>query len=534
MKLFWDWISNIGVDDTMEFETSRRIVLLNRVSIVMFCIIFSTRIILSLLGVSDVNTHVFLPFVAIFSILTIPYFNKLGYYRFVSVFVSVATPIFALIFSVWTQSFNEMVSINHYYVPRMLLMALTVLPLVLIDPRRKLIMAVALIVNIVCVFSFDYLVRLIGVPFNPATIDFSHYSLISRMMLLPFGLIVAGFLFMVNLNRKYESLINDLNKNLINKNVNFGFYTEEITAQRDIIAAKNRQLEQSNEEVTAQRDTIVRKNAELESVREEIEEINKDLTDSILYAKNIQQAVLFKQQLPPSFFRDSFVFLKAKSHVSGDFYYYKTIECNNKHSLVVAAVDCTGHGVPGGFMSMLGMTLINEILHNEPISNAADILNLLRDRIKTTLNQTGKLTEQKDGMDMSICIYYPESKILEFAGARNPLLIIGSDTRIQLIKGNRQPVGIYVNETEFTNHTIKLLGGEMLYLFSDGMQDQFGGSKGKKLKMKNLQNILSDISHMPCDIQKRTISEFLDQWVNPDPQNRYEQVDDIVLIGMRV
>lgn len=534
MRSFWNWISYIGVNDSVGFETSRRIILLNRISILLFSIVFLLRSGVILFGVQALSVQSIMPFVAIFLILTIPYCNKLGYYTHISFIVCVLAPILTLVFSTYSQGSNAVVNINHYYMPRITMMGLLVLPLVLIDSRNKLLMYSALAVNIACVLLFDTMVDFLGVPFDPASIDFSHHDIISKIMLLPIGLTIIAFLFLSNLNHKYEQLITGLNEDLTRKNVNLEQLNEEITSQRDLIAIKNEELEQFNEEITSQRDTIASKNQLLETAHATIGAIHKDLTDSIMYAKNIQRAVLYDEHLPKGFFVDSFIFLKAKSHVSGDFYFYKEVEINGEDGLAVAAVDCTGHGVPGGFLSMLGITLLTEILQNAPVMNAADVLNILRDRVKTTLNQTGKMLEQKDGMDMSLCIYYPKSRKIDFAGARNPLCMISADGQATIIKGDRQPIGVYVFETPFTNHTLQLRGGEMLYLFSDGIQDQFGGEQGKKLKLSKLSSFFTTIADKPCDEQKHAIKDFLSHWSHPAGNIRYDQVDDIVLIGMKV
>lgn len=534
MRAFWKWISYMGVNESVGFETSRRIILLNRIAILLFTIVFLLRTGVILFGVQALSVQSIMPFVAIFLILTIPYCNKLGYYTHISFFVSVIAPVMTLVFSTYSQASNPVVNINHYYMPRLTMMGLLVLPLLLIDSRNKWLMYSALAVNIICVLLFDKMVDILGVPFDPTKIDFSHHDVIAKIMLLPIGFIIMAFMFITNLNRQYEKLITGLNEDLTRKNINLEQLNEEITSQRDLIAVKNDELEQFNEEITCQRDTIAIKNQQLETAHATIGAIHKDLTDSIMYAKNIQRAVLYDEYLPKGFFEDSFIYLKAKSHVSGDFYFYKEVEIDGKDGLAVAAVDCTGHGVPGGFLSMLGITLLTEILQNAPVKNAAEVLNILRERVKTTLNQTGKQLEQKDGMDMSLCIYYPKSRTIDFAGARNPLCIISADGEVNIIKGDRQPIGVYIYEAPFTNHTLVLTGGEMLYLFSDGLQDQFGGERGKKLKLSKLSNFFATIAHKPCDEQKHAVKEFIAHWSHPAGQPRYDQVDDIVLIGMKL
>lgn len=513
MGKFWNTISYLGVTQEMGFENARRIILLNRLAIALFLIVFTMRTLVTILGFQEFSIKAIIPFIAILSILTIPLYNKKGWYKYNSFIFCLIAPICALFFSVNSQTANEIININHYYFPRILIMALLVLPLVLIDSRNKVLLYIALAVNISCNLGFDHAVEFVGIPFKPELVDFTGYNNISKMMILPTGLIILAFLFLTNLNRRYEAQIIGLNDDLKNKNSD---------------------LEQYNEEVITQRDMITQKSEMLEEAKQEIESINKDLTDSIIYAERIQKAVLSKEQLPDEYFKESFIFLKAKSHVSGDFYFHKELTLHDKKALIVTAVDCTGHGVPGGFLSMLGMAMLNEIIQNEVINNAADILNHLRERIKSTLNQTGKQFEQKDGMDMALCIFFPETKELDFAGARNPLYIIDKHKTLRVIKGDRQPIGIYEKEESFTNHHLQLKEGEMLYLFSDGLQDQFGGAKGKKLKVHKLKDLLINISQTPVDKQKQQLELYIHDWTHLGDLFVYEQVDDIVMIGMRV
>jgi len=500
----------------------------------LFFVVFTMRVLVIYLGMQDLSAKSFLPFISMSGILCIPYFNKLGYYKYNSFTFTLIAPALMVFFSASSQRANEIVNINHYYFPRIMLMGLLVLPLVLIETKDKKLMYIAIGVNFLCQLLFDTAVDVLGVPFDPAKADFNGLATIRVLILLPALFATMAFIFLRNLNEQYETQIVRLNKSLTKQNKNLEQFNEEIKTQRDLIVSKNEALEQSNEEVKVQRDTIAEKNELLEDISSKIEQVHKDLTDSILYAKTIQRAVLLEQQLPQGYFQDSFIYLKAKSHVSGDFYYYKTIQIDGQRAIAVAAVDCTGHGVPGGFLSMLAITQLNEVLQLANISNAGEVLNLLRDRIKGILNQTSEESNQKDGMDMSLCIYYPERNELDFSGARNPACIVSHKGEVSVLKGDRQPIGIHLNEHPFTNRRITVAHGDMIYLFSDGLQDQFGGELGKKLKFSNLKALFSDIADKSCKSQKFRINTFLAEWTKPVPEKQYEQVDDIVVIGLRV
>lgn len=513
MRRFWRKLSLAGVREEMHFETKRRIILLNRIAIALFLTVFSLRTIVIALGFQELSMQSLMPYVGMFVILLIPYVNKLGYYRINSFVFSLIIPVCFLFFSAISQKFNEVININHYYVPRVFIMVTIVFPLIMIDYKDRFLMYIAILVNVLCILFFDTVVDWVGVPFDPQTVKLEGFGALSRIMVLPIVLMVAGFMFLTNLNRQYESQIIGLN---------------------DDLQHKNNELEQYNEEVTSQRDLIHLKNKQLEEASTKVEKINQLLTDSITYAEKIQRAVLHEEQVPKGFFAESFIFFKPKSHVSGDFYFYKEFAVNGRSCLIVTAVDCTGHGVPGGFLSMLGITLITEVLENEIIKNAADILNHLRTRIKSTLNQTGKLSEQRDGMDMALCIYCPDTHELQFAGARNPLCIVDATGEMKILKGDRQPIGIHSKEKEFTNHQVSLSSGDMLYMFSDGLQDQFGGTAGKKFLLNNLKKLLIEISVLPAKEQKLEVDKRMKQWMNPENHKAYGQMDDIVLVGMRV
>jgi len=534
MMKFWNRISKLGVIEETDYETQRRIILLNRIAFTLFFIVLTLKTLVLALGLQQFTFQTIVTFFAVFGILLMPYFNKLGYYKFNAFAFSILAPACFLFFGTISQSANSIVNINHYYVPRIFIMGWIVFPLILIDSRKKGLLFIAILFNVICLLSFESVVNHIGVPFNSETVNFNHYESISYFMMLPIILMILAFLFLTNLNRKYEEQIIGLNTTLTNKNNDLEKYNKEIIEQKDIISVQHSELEQYNEEIICQRDLIADKNELLENAYSKIELINKKLNDSIGYAESIQRAVLDKEQLPDNYFQESFILFKPLSHVSGDFYYYKKFEINDKPCLVVAAADCTGHGIPGGFLSMLGMVLISEIIQNDIITNAADILNHLRDRIKSTLNQTGKLTDQQDGMDMALCIYYPETKEMEYAGARNPLCIVKSTGEFQLIKADKQPIGVFLKEKNFTNHHIQFDGGEMVYVFSDGLLDQFGELEEKKLKLNYLQNLLVPKAKNTCEIQKQEINSFLNEWIKPNGKNESEQMDDIVIIGMRI
>ncbi len=289
------------------------------------------------------------------------------------------------------------------------------------------------------------------------------------------------------------------------------------------VADRTREIEQQKEEITAQRDSLADKNNRLEAAYHKIELQNQHITDSIQYARQIQRAVLPPYEYIDKLFPESFVLFRPKDIVSGDFYWAREV---NGFRVLVAA-DCTGHGVPGAFMSLLSMSSLNEIVTSETVDNAGAILDDLREYIKKSLRQTGKEGEQKDGIDLSICVYNPDKEQLDVAGANNSLVLI-RDNEVQIIKADRMPIGIYRKEFPFTNHTIDIKKDDVVYMFSDGYPDQFGGPKGRKFLAKKFRQVLHEIHQMPLNDQKAHLETTLVEWMEG-----VEQVDDILVVGIK-
>jgi serine phosphatase RsbU (regulator of sigma subunit) len=283
-----------------------------------------------------------------------------------------------------------------------------------------------------------------------------------------------------------------------------------------IIENQKMEVELKNEEVTHQKELV--------------EEKQKEIIDSINYAKRIQQAVLTGEDVWKKVSKEHFILFKPKDIVSGDFYWaYNTP--NNRS--VFALADCTGHGVPGGFMSMLGNSFLNEIVVENKIFKADEILNKLRAKIIQALEQKGG-TQQKDGMDISLCVWNKLDNTLEFAGANNPLWLVSKNenavTELVEVKADKMPIGTYLeNEVPFSSTTIQLQKGDIIFLCTDGYADQFGGPKGKKYKYKPLIDSLIKNSNLSMEEQKAALELAFNDW-----KHHHEQVDDVSLIGVRV
>jgi serine phosphatase RsbU (regulator of sigma subunit)/ligand-binding sensor domain-containing protein len=285
---------------------------------------------------------------------------------------------------------------------------------------------------------------------------------------------------------------------------------------------KQEMLEERIRERTAE---VVAKAEEINHQKDIILEKNKELTDSIQYALRIQQSILPDDAQIRNGLGDYFIFFKPKDIVSGDFYWYS----KQQDSILWAVVDCTGHGVPGGFMSMLGSGLLNQIVNEELKLRPDEVLNHLRDRVIIALKQTGAYGESKDGMDITLCRYIPSEKKIQFAGAHNPLYILRNSELIEL-PGDKQPIGIHIGEKKaFALHETELQSGDMIYMSSDGYADQFGGEKGNKFKSGNLEKLFVKLGNEPVHQQLEELVSTFTHW-----KEGYEQLDDVCVFGVRI
>jgi serine phosphatase RsbU (regulator of sigma subunit) len=291
---------------------------------------------------------------------------------------------------------------------------------------------------------------------------------------------------------------------------------------REDLAENERVLEQK---VIERTEEVVRQKSEIESKNEELEILYKQVTDSIHYAKRIQDAILPSNSTVKKLLPDSFILFKPKDIVSGDFYWIE-----KKGKLVYfAAVDCTGHGVPGAFMSLVGYNILKDILNNTNVTRPSDILDSLREGIVATLKADDSGKQAKDGMDMTLCAINYETLELQYAAAFNPMCLVRNNELI-LYQANKFPIGSFIGEkTNFDNHTIQLIPGDQIFIFSDGYADQFGGPNGKKFMVGNFRKLLAQIAPLTSPEQKEKLDQTLLSW-----QGGQEQVDDVLVIGVKV
>ncbi len=299
-------------------------------------------------------------------------------------------------------------------------------------------------------------------------------------------------------------------------------YTLRLRKQKEYLEEQVRlrtiEIEEQKRKIEAQRDLLAKKN-------EEIQRKNKDITASIEYAKRIQTAMLPLEETISKYLPEHFILFRPRDIVSGDFYWF----AYKDGKIIIAAVDCTGHGVPGAFMSMIGAEILNTIVLTNGVTDPAQILNMQNTYIRTALKQD--TTDNQDGMDMALCVIDKEAGIVEFAGAKNPLIYIDKYHQLHRIKGDRQSIGgyQYTKRVSFTKHTIVIDSPMWFYIFSDGFQDQFGGNPPTKFLTKNFYELLHRIHTLPMDEQKRILEQTLEEW-----KNGYNQTDDILVIGFKL
>jgi|GEM_PF-1065805 len=334
------------------------------------------------------------------------------------------------------------------------------------------------------------------------------------------GELAEGYNEMTRKMHEYLENISRMNRELEQK---VKERTREVVLQKEEIEAQKEEIEAQLDLTTMQRDTISRQ---------------KDLIlDSIHYAERIQSALLPPTTFLSDILKDHFIFFKPRDIVSGD-YYWTTLRGER---LMVAVADCTGHGVPGAFLSMLGITYMNEIVNRNESIRANQVLDELRDFVISSLHQTGSRHEARDGIEIALCIIHTKSLVMEYAGANRPVYLIREgagkvedsaepDCELIQIRGDRMPIGIYEQEViPFTSQEIPLKKDDSLYLFSDGYVDQLGGPDRKTFRSKYLRELLLEIRDQPMEVQKKILIQRLEKW-----QGEVEQIDDILVMGIRI
>ncbi len=302
---------------------------------------------------------------------------------------------------------------------------------------------------------------------------------------------------------------------------------KEITEEKSKLEAQKKENEETVKMLWEQSTAIHHEKERIDKLRNQVEYSHKEIIDSVQYAKKIQQAILPSQEYVNSILPDSFIFFKPKNIVSGDFFWVNKID---EYRVLFAAVDCTGHGVPGAFMSIMGYHLLERIITEQKLEEPAQILNELSNEVIKSLKQTTELESVKDGMDIALCKIDHKNHTLQYAGAHNPLYLIRNGVLTE-IKADRKSVGISVGSkiTHFSNHTVNIEKGDCIYVFSDGYVDQKGGPENVKFFYQPFKELLVKIHQENMQEQRLTLEKVLAEW-----KGDKGQIDDILVMGVRI
>ncbi len=307
------------------------------------------------------------------------------------------------------------------------------------------------------------------------------------------------------------------------------FYQEEQLKETNeqlkvLNASLEEKVQQRTEQLKASNQYLEKLSQELVQKTALIEEKNRNIEASLNYAKRLQTATMPSQEAIRQLLPNSFLFYKPRDVVSGDFYWVERVG----DEIIIVASDCTGHGIPGAFLSTIGTVLLDKVVLDGKLTDPARILEELDACIKQTFRHNAKSIA--DGMDTSICAFNPTSLKLTFAGAKNPMLLV-KNGQLELFKGSRNGIGNTIKLDEpYVNEDVQLAKGDEFFLYSDGFQDQFGGAQGKKFMAKNFRELLLKLHHLEADQKEPLLAEALQTWVG----NRFRQLDDILVIGVKI
>ncbi len=487
----WRYVSRLGTDEKDNSPETRSYVLSNKLSFIMGVAMAILGVVL-FIRLQKLDRPVTMGYLRVWYTFLICFLNLVlaGYKLnrisrtsliFIPVFVFLIMPII-----------TGLVQEEGFFYSAFVLIAASIIPQLVLNPEKeKTLFRVSMLYYFLLVILIDFLALIISKDEFPlAELVWQNLFIIKLAHVMIFVFISVCIYNLRKLNFKFE---------------------ERLNAKNQVLNEQNKKLEANTRKILQQKEII--------------EQHSTAISDSINYAAMIQQAVL----QPPDFMNEwgleNFILYKPKAVVSGDFYW----GTKRNDSLLIAAADSTGHGVPGAFMSMLGLAFLDDIDNDKKTLTAAGILDTLRELVIHKLKQRGGSHELKDGMDISICIINREAGTLEFAGANNPLYIVRDGTLIK-IPADKMPIGILsVSPRPFNNNVFELKKNDLLYMFSDGYADQFGGSNGKKLMYNHFQDLLLQYHKKPMEEQKVLLNDYFENW-----RGEHVQVDDVLVMGIKI
>lgn len=479
--------------------------------------------------------HIYLPafiivmLAFVFSDIYLREVNTLAYYRILP--ITLALVLFVIKFSKYSNHLRLIVTLNNLFCISILMMGYQFIVLFFDTPifRSSLI---AFVIFIFIVFFIAKGKRSIVVVYLVPLVLMIIYTFLVlkpeaeqlQEMMNPLAIYIAVFVVSLQQERSrfnefhyQESLIQEKEKTS-DLYIDTAIKNDKLLKQKDEILNMNKLLEQKSEELQINLEVISELNTHLKKK-------NKSITDSINYASRIQETILPSDENLSKILKDYFILYKPCDIVSGDFYWMHS--CENFD--IIAAVDCTGHGVPGGFMSMFGFSLLNDVIQNCQSNGANEILNVLKVKLTESLNQSGENTNQADGLEIALCLIDRTNNKIQFSGANMPFTLV-RDNELIHYKGDKVPIGLSIRRiSSFTNHEIPYLEGDKFYMYSDGYQDQMGGENNKRFLSSNLKKLILNNSNLSFVEQKEILNNSIEQW-----RGKQTQSDDIMVIGFEL
>lgn len=415
--------------------------------------------------------------------------------------------------------------------PTVMLLSVLGIPLVLFGLKEYKRPLICLAIIIFYYYSFEYFSTYLAI--DNLAISYVNRSLYLSSSVVGIAYFVFAFIHLKLINKEYEERLTINVKKLSTKTALLAMreerlkkLTEELQASTETAIQKGRELKFVNGRLQESIDKVKDSERALNKQLELVAEKKKEITDSIEYAFNIQQAILPKSDALHQYFENSFLLYKPKDIVSGDFMFVH----EKDDQVVVAACDCTGHGVPGAMMTIIGHSQLGEIVEQMEELDSLKILELLDRKVIEILRQKGDHPqESQDGMDLSLIVYDKKTKRIQFSGANRPLYIIRGGELEKYNSANLPIGGTQFEEKVYSKTEIQLVTGDQLYLFSDGYPDQFGGERGKKFMIKRFVNTLIEINHLPLLEQRNRLDFTFEDWKGFE-----EQVDDILVMSIKI
>ncbi len=516
---FWRRIARFGVNENMPVFRQKSTIFFNiTMRIAAFVMLILSAIMFFVLHLKFVAIGIILAVPFIILSLFLNYKGKV----YLSVFVtSLFFPVYFVFLSILSKLQGEGMSIIYTVLPRLGIIIMVVISYIVLGFGDKKRAIAGAIFGFAVLVSFNYIHSLFGIEIEKLKYKPADFNILLFAIAGIFVFMIIVLTILQKINTEYEK----------------------------IVIAQTEKLEEKNTEILAQKDEIEVQRDNVISQKQKIETQNKHIKSSIKYASYIQKAVLPDSKILKQKF-DFFVFFEPRDIVSGDFYWFK----KNENKYIVAAADCTGHGVPGAFVSLMGISFLNEIVVAKKILNPAQILNHLRAMIKNSLKQKGKIGEQKDGMDIALYVVDTKNNKLNYSGAQNPLYIVREKAKINKdelselenskenrifrdkesnyvlieLKADRMPIGVYIYEKFFKNKSFNLNKSDILYSFSDGYPDQFGGTKNEKFMTVRLKKFILSIAKRNMEKQDKLMRDNFYKWKSDN-----EQLDDVLMLGLK-